>query len=170
MEQVRDAVVRQLQKHQVDALAAFPAQQVKAYQSPVAAVGLRRAEVCDPGFVRYLGLRDDENTGAAVEVYGKTMQLALSVDVYAPRIVGESGCIAAAASVQEALFLPTDVGVRITQLCWEQPVFDKAYNMFLRRGLADCCANLIAVSDDGSPIFSDFILKGVVSNHEQHYP
>ena len=60
------------------------------------------------------------------------------------------------------------IGLRPTELKWEEASWDPDISMFLRRGSLACSACFIAAAEEDGTVFSDFILKGVVENEK--YP
>ena len=67
------------------------------------AVGAKQAELAHAGLMNYLGERYDAESGRTVEVYGRKLKMAASLDVYAPRRKGARGCEQTAEAVSEAL-------------------------------------------------------------------
>lgn len=56
------------------------------------AVGAKQAELAHAGLMNYLGEQYDAESGRTVEVYGRKLKMAASLDVYAPRRKGARGC------------------------------------------------------------------------------
>ena len=52
----------------------------------------KQAELAHAGLMNYLGERYDAESGRTVEVYGRKLKMAASLDVYAPRRKGARGC------------------------------------------------------------------------------
>ena len=67
------------------------------------AVGAKQAELAHAGLMNYLGERYDAKSGRTVEVYGRKLKMAASLDVYAPRRKGARGCEQTAEAVSEVL-------------------------------------------------------------------
>ena len=55
------------------------------------------------------------------------------------------------------------VGLRPTELRWEEAVWDETTAMFLRRGSFSCSAYFVATATEEGAWLTDFILKGVVT-------
>ena len=92
LEQVRAAMAAALEKAGVRAATAFPGGWAKAYDEPVAAVGLRTGESRGGALGSYLGTRLDPTDQTCREVYGMQLDLTLSLDIYAPARMGAAGC------------------------------------------------------------------------------
>lgn len=88
--QVKAALAQCLSGAGLAAVSAFEEERLKRYAEPVVVVGARRVSVERTGLLDYLGERYDESSGSTVEVYGRTMKLTLSLDVYSPREKGAS--------------------------------------------------------------------------------
>lgn len=67
----------------------------------VVAVGAKQAELAHAGLMNYLGEQYDAESGRTVEVYGRKLKMAASLDVYAPRRKGARGCEQTAEAVSE---------------------------------------------------------------------
>ena len=114
------------------------------------------------GLMNYLGERYDAESGRTVEVYGRKLKMAASLDVYAPRRKGARGCEQTAEAVSEALLDGLADGLTLDELSWEKTEWDEEYGMFVRRGTARCTAYFVATADEESAVLTDFILKGVM--------
>lgn len=101
-------------------------------------------------------------SGRTVEVYGRKLKMAASLDVYAPRRKGARGCEQTAEAVSEALLDGLADGLTLDELSWEKTEWDEEYGMFVRRGTARCTAYFVATADEESAVLTDFILKGVM--------
>lgn len=158
--QIRRAVISALQAAEMTALEAFPAGRAKAYGDPVAAVGVGAAKCRAMSFCNYLG--EIETAGGAVkELYGKQIEGVIAVDI---RGHGAADCESGCETAAEVLLGGLPSGIRPGELTWEALCWEKETGMFLRRGQLRCQALFLAqASEDGLP-FSDFILKGVISN------
>ena len=120
----------------------------------------------ESGAMEYLGQRYDAVRDATLEVYGKKMTLALSLDVYAPRTLGAEGCEAAAEEITQVMMSALPSGLRVKKLTWEKTEWDKTYGMFRLSAQAAYEAYFIAETEAETAVFTDFILKGVVRAHE----
>lgn len=159
--QVRDAVVSALNDAGLRALAAFPTDRAKRYDSAVAAVAVGAAEGKTVGFCNYLGETYDEAAGTWRELYGKQLEGDITVEVRAERAADcETGCETAA----EVLLGGLPSGIRPGELRWEALTWERATGMFLRRGVLRCAAVFTAQAQEEGRAFLDFILKGVITD------
>lgn len=157
--QVRDAVIGALERAGLPALAAFPDRRAGRCPEAVAAVAVGAAEGRSLGFCNYLGEAWDADTGAAREVYGKTLEAVIQVDVRAETAAAcEAGCATAA----EVLLGGLPGGIRAGELRWEALRWERETETFLRRGGLQCSAVFVARAAEDGPAFLDFILKGVM--------
>ncbi len=161
LNQVKAAVIETLQKAGLSAVTAYDGA-AKRYDGPVAAVDVAEAAGKPGAFDSYLGQVYDPEAGTVVERYGRKLDVTLSVDVRAPTAAAcEEGCERAA----EALLsggLPS--GLRLGEQSWEAVAWDKANQMFLRKGRAVGRAFFTATAEVDSGVFLDFILKGVLTS------
>lgn len=159
--QVREAVISALQNAGLTALAAFPAERARSYETAVAAVAVGTAQGRAMGFCNYLGEVRSEDGGQVKELYGKQLEGIITVDVRGRRAADcEAGCETAA----EALLGELPAGIRPGELCWEALTWERETGMFLRRGRLQCRAYFLAESREDGAEFLDFILKGVMTN------
>ena len=143
--QVRDAVIKALTTAGLPAMAAFPPQEARRYETAVATVDVGTVQGTTLGFCNYLGQVQDE-TGAVREVYGKQLEAEITVDIRADRAAAcQSGCETAA------------------ELAWEALQWERETEMFLRRGCLRCRALFVAQAEEEGEVFLDFILKGVMT-------
>lgn len=159
--QVREAVISALQNAGLTALAAFPAERARSYETAVAAVAVGAAQGRAMGFCNYLGEVRSEDGGQVKELYGKQLEGIITVDIRGRRAADcEAGCEAAA----EALLGELPSGIRPGELCWEALAWERETGMFLRRGHLRCRAFFTAESREDGVEFLDFSLKGVMTN------
>ena len=166
IQQVKAAVVNAIDDADVTALTAYSAEELKKYSSAVAAVGTREVNITHSGAAEYLGQRYDEETGAVQEVYGRKMDLSLSLDIYAPRAAGADACEEAAETVTQAMMTALPCGLHMQKITWQQVQWDKVCGMFRLGGQANYEAYFTAETAEETAEFTDFILRGVVQNHD----
>lgn len=166
IQQVKTAVVNAIKAAGVTALTAYSAEELKKYSCAVAAVGVREVSVTHSGAVEYLGQRYDAERGTVSEVYGRRLELSLSLDLYAPRPAGADACETAAETVTQAMMTALPCGLCVQELRWEQVQWDKICGMFRLAGGAKYEAYFTAESAEETAEFTDFILRGVVQNHD----
>ena len=157
--QVRDAVIGALNAAGLPALAAFPAEEARQYETAVAAVDVGTVQGSSLGFCNYLGQTQDE-TGAVRELYGKQLEAEITVDVRAGRAAEcQSGCETAA----DVLLGGLPAGVRPEELAWEALQWERETELFLRRGRLRCRALFVAQAEEEGEVCLDFVLKGVLT-------
>ena len=161
-EQVRQAVMEQLAAANVKAVPAFEQKKFIRPDGAVTVVGVRQEEMQRAGLCGYLGERYDAVSRRTVEVYGREMKAVLSLDVYAPRDAGAAACDRAADEAAQALTDRLSGGIVIGAVCFGETVWDKQYEMFVRRGTVNCKVCFTAETDGQEPEVCDYILKGVV--------
>ena len=160
--QVRSEIVSRLKAAGLDAAEAYEDERFRERSGSVVAVGAKQAELAHAGLMNYLGEQYDAESGRTVEVYGRKLKMAASLDVYAPRRKGARGCEQTAEAVSEALLDGLADGLTLDELSWEKTEWDEEYGMFVRRGTARCTAYFVATADEESAVLTDFILKGVM--------
>lgn len=101
--QVRSEIVSRLKAAGLDAAEAYEDERFRERSGSVVAVGAKQAELAHAGLMNYLGEQYDAESGRTVEVYGRKLKMAASLDVYAPRRKGARGCEQTAEAVSEAL-------------------------------------------------------------------
>ncbi len=162
--QVKKAVVKALTGRGLQAVTAFAPDWAKDYRAPVAAVGLRTGESQGGALHSYLGSQVDRDTQRYRELYGMRLTMTLSVDLYAPASLGAAGCDEALETLHQAVLHGLPSGLRPESLTWDETVWDRDNGMFLRRCSLTTDAFFTAeTGEEGLTIFSDFILKGTVT-------
>lgn len=99
--QVRSEIVSRLKAAGLDAAEAYEDERFRERSGSVVAVGAKQAELAHAGLMNYLGEQYDAESGRTVEVYGRKLKMAASLDVYAPRRKGARGCEQTAAKLVE---------------------------------------------------------------------
>lgn len=164
--QVKTAVVNALQDAGLAAADAYSEEQLKKYTTAVTAVGLREMRTTESGAMEYLGQRYDAVRGTELEVYGRRMEILLSLDVYAPRTLRAAACEEAEETITQILLSSLPNGLRVKELSWGQTEWDKTYGMFHLDAEAKFEAYLTAETAEETVVFTDFILRGVVQEDE----
>ena len=162
LEQLRQAVVQQLNQGGLDAAAALEPQAQRDWPGPVAAVSLRGVQCAPGGFDHYLGLRRDPEKGEEAECYGRRVELTLGLDLYAPRSGGQSACQAALARLSELLLSGGAGGLDVVELTAQEVQF--LHQEGLYRLPAQCrCAGWLIARADSAGCFTDFEVKGRIA-------
>lgn len=156
---LRESVVQLLREYGLYAVAAMEPDSRRRWDGTVAAVALSRVACADGGFRDYLGLRGDPASGGQEELYGKELELTLSLDLYAPRSGGESACREALGVMAEALICRGAGGLPVRELCAERVEFLERDGLYRLPISCTCKGWLVAAADD-SGAFTDFEVKG----------
>lgn len=156
---LRQGAADMLNENGVRAVTAFEAEGRKRWAGPVAAVSLAKV-VCAPGgFKDYLGTRRNEETGDEEELYGRAVEVTLSLDIYGPRDGGESPCREALDRMAEALTREGVAGLSVRELESGQIEFLDSCGLYRLPVRCVCRAWLTAaVRQDGE--FVDILVKG----------
>lgn len=162
LEQVKAAVAGALEQAGIPVRLAFSPGWAEAHAAPVVAVGLRTGESRGGALYSYLGQRTDPDTLASQEVYGLSLDLTLSLDVYSPPQMGAAGCDQTLERLHQVMLRGLPSGLRPSELRWEEAGWDEDASMFLRRGSMSCRAYFLAAAPEDALPLTDFILKGVV--------
>lgn len=160
LNQIRTAVLSTLTDAGLTAVAAWDGA-AKRYDGAVIAVDAAEVSGRPMALGGYLGEIYDSESGTVRELYGRQLDVALSLDVRAP---GAAACESACEAASDALEvggLPS--GLRPGEQKWEGIVWDAENRMFLRRGTVRCRAWFTAGSDPETGALLDFTLKGVLT-------
>ena len=164
LEQVKSAVVETLRRGGLNAEAEFAREQLGRYDGAVISVGVRRGECRQAGFCDYLGITADQETGVSREIYGRRLDISLSLDAWAGKDSGAAACQEALERAHGILLEGLPAGIRPGEMTWEEAGWDRDAGMFLRKGTLQCAAYLLAEMREDTGLLSDFILKGVLKD------
>ena len=89
--QVRSEIVSRLKAAGLDAAEAYEDERFRERSGSVVAVGAKQAELAHAGLMNYLGEQYDAESGRTVDVYGRTVTKAASLDLSAARRRGPRG-------------------------------------------------------------------------------
>lgn len=162
LEQVKAAVAAALEQAGLRAVLEYGPERLGRYEGAVVAVGVRRGECRQVGFCDYLGEREDPDTGLTREVYGRRLDVQLSLDAWAEKDPG--ACQEVLERAHEALLTGLPAGIRAGEMTWEAVRWDEETEMFCRQGTLRCGACLTAAVREDTGLLSDFILKGVLTD------
>lgn len=156
---LRQGAVDLLNERGIRAVTAFEPEARRKWTGPVAAVSLAKV-VCAPGgFQDYLGLRHNEKTGEDEELYGRAVELTLSLDIYGPRDSGEGQCRRTLDRMAEVLTSEGVAGLTVLELESGATEFLDSCGLYRLPVRCRCKAWLTAAaSADGT--FVDFTVKG----------
>lgn len=136
----------------------------KRHTKPIITVGLKAGSAVTCGFAEYLGVRFDENQGTYNELYGKKIDISLSLSLWSPKSesYGHETCLTLFSQVADALkSLPE--ALKVKELACGETDYDVSAEMFRCDAELKISAFLTAESQDDSQ-FLDFKLKGVLTN------
>ena len=156
---LRQSVVELLREYGLYAVTAMEPDSRKRWDGPVAAVSLSRVVCAAGGFRDYLGLRYNRDTGNEDEIYGRAVELTLSLDLYAPRNGGESACQQALGVMAEALTCHGAGGLSVGELHTESVEFLERDGLY-RLPVKCTCKGWLVAAVDSSGAFVDFEVKG----------
>jgi hypothetical protein len=157
--QIRAAVIRTLTDAGLCAAAAHGGA-AERYSGPVTAVGVAELTGRPMALGGYLGQTYDRQAGTMRELYGRKMDVLISLDV---RADSAAACESACEAVSDALEtggLPS--GLRPGEESWEAVCWDRQNQLFLRRGKLKCGAYFTAQTDPEADTLLEFTLKGVL--------
>ena len=157
---LRQSAVELLREYGLYAVTAMESDSRKRWDGPVAAVSLSRVVCAAGGFRDYLGSRKNPDTGDVDELYGKGVELTLSLDLYAPRHSGESACQEAAGIMAEALTCRGIGGLSVREMQTGAVEFLERDCLYRMPVSCTCKGWLVAVADS-SGAFVDFEVKGI---------
>lgn len=166
VQQVKAALVTALQNAGLEAMGAYSEEELKKYQTAVVAVGVREMQTTHAGALEYLGERYDAVHDVVLEVYGRKLLLKISLDVYAPRTLGAEGCEEAAETVTQTMMSALPGGLQMKRVDRAETKWDRVYGMFHLSAAAEYEAFFSAETSEENVVFTDFILRGVVQEHE----
>lgn len=153
LEQVRAAAVTRLKECGVEAVKGMEPEARLCLTGPAAAVSLSGVRCAPGGFQDYLGVKNGD------ELYGRRMELTLTLDLYAPRSGGESACREAFAILAEALACGDLAGLPAEEITAGRVEFLHKDGLYRLPVTCRCGGWMVARVDD-SGAFSDFEVEG----------
>ena len=162
LDAVLDAVVTALRAAGLCALRQFPEGEIDRKSGPLVCVGLKSNKLVSSGAGDYMGER--RSGGTVSEVYGFRMEPVIALDIYSPDDGenGAEGCIETAEAVGAALpGFPS--GLKMRELLCGETAFDGATEMYHMPVELSCAAFLTREMNGETGVFTDFVLKGVLS-------
>lgn len=157
----RTAVAEQLRRTGLEAVEAMGPERAVRIRGAVAAVALAGAVCGAGGFHNFLGAEETEGGGRR-EVFGRSVELTLRLDVFAPRDGGASVCRAAAERAAEELLFQGAAGLPVAELTAGETEFlerDGLYRLAVR---CRCGAWLTARADEETGTLTDFEVRGTM--------
>ena len=151
--------VELLEEYGVHAVTAMDPAPRRKWDGPVAAVSVSRA-VCAPGgFWDYLGVHTDPDSGTEWELYGRGVELTLSLDLYAPRDGGEQACQEAMGLLTEAVTCRGLGGLSVQEVNAGRVEFLEKDGLYRLPVTCLCKGRLVARMDSGGT-FADIEVRG----------
>ena len=162
LEQVKASLAATLNQAGIAAVTEYGPKTLKRYHGAVVTIGLRRGESRQVGLCDYLGEQEEQETGVRREVYGRRLDITLSLDTWAGREIGAAACQCALEQIHDVLLTDLPAGIRPGDMTWEEVRWNQTADMFQQQGTLQCSAYLTATTQEESGMLSDFILKGVL--------
>ena len=147
---LRQSAVELLREYGVEAVTAMEPDSRKTPDGPVAAVSLRQVVCAPTAFRDYLGQRTDPDTGVTEELYGREVELTLSLDLYAPCWGGEGACLDAAALMAEALICRDVGGLSVGEIRTERVEFLERDGLYRLPVSCVCRGRMLVRGGDGA--------------------
>lgn len=166
LDSVLTAVCRTLEEKGIRAFRAYPESAAELEGGAVIAVGAEMCKCESAGLGDYIGLREGRGGETDAELYGRRLELCISLEVFSPFDGdGTAGCFEQAARIEELLSaLPS--GLSCQRLETGEVTADGELFCFRCRNLMYCTAFMVAESVGGDEEFLDFKLKGTVLHGE----
>ena len=158
MEQVIARIVSRLQAAGIDTENAFPPALMRRLTSARAAVEVKSVKAVPGSFCDYLGMEEDEETGA-VERYGRRLGGTVLVRIFAPTAIEAAKCAAEAAqSLAQGV-----AGLSVEAVTVSEPVYDAAGDYHTRDVELAFSAYFYALKTEEDGVFLNFKLEGTVN-------
>ena len=143
-----------------EAISDMPADKKRYYDKPVVSVGMNKAEGGPSGMYGYLGEMYDETRGESREIYGRKLDVELSLDIRSPAGGGDE-CTAVFSKLVTALDR-LGSGIRIRECACGDVSYDRNLDMYCMRGSVSFTAFIYAEKEESGDRFTDFTLKGEI--------
>ena len=161
LEQLRQAVAQTLNDGGMTAMVSWPDGRRKALKGPVVLVSLQGLSCSPAGMQDYLGLRQDPDSGAWEELYGRRAEVIFGLEVAAPSAGGAAECRGTFERLVQVLQQARPGGLTVRQLTGGEVEYDEKEGLLVLRVELRCSGWLYAAGDEGGS-FLDFVLKGDV--------
>lgn len=144
-----------------DAVLSFPSENKYRYEGPVIAIGISRCVSADGGLFSYLGTRYNALTDVYTELFGKKLEMTVSLDIRCPVSDTHSGisCINVFNDAVKSLNALSD-GIKIKEMLCGDTSYDRISDMYRCRAELKIDAFLIGEADSETNEFTDFTLRG----------
>ena len=156
---LRQSTVELLNECGIHAVTAMDAAPRKRWEDPVAAVALSRVVCAAGGFRDYLGLKTDPDTGEECELYGRGVELTVSMDIFAPRDGGEQACQDTLAVMAEAVTCRGLGGLTVLEVNAGRVEFQERDGLY-RLPVSCLCKGWLVARVDAGGAFADFEVRG----------
>lgn len=159
MEQLIDAVLTWLKGAGFQAVRRMPEGEFPELSGAVVAVGLEKAEATDAGLYSYLGVTEID--GKAVSLYGKRLEMQVTMEVVSPEDLGAKACREKAGALLTKLSggIP---GLAIAKTVMEGCRFEADMDCYCCKATVTVLAYIYALANEDETEFTDFMLKGEV--------
>ena len=159
LEAVRERMAEYLTDRGVRAVTAWPQEQRRELETPVAVVSLRGCQAGPAGFQNYLGERYNEKTGLWEELYGRTAKLTFGLDLYAPAGGDGAELQEAFDTLAAALMEDGPRGLEVLEFSCGETGYDSQTRLMKRPAQAVCQTWLYS-TPQSDELFLDFELRG----------
>lgn len=143
----------------IDALYNYTGLDRKKHILPAVSIGAEYAEGIPAGFYSYLGTKYYKETDTYAEIYGKRLNLTISLDIRCPASEkGGGGCIAVFGRIASAI---DDIGgIKVKEMSCGEVSYDKVNDSYFCRSKVLITAFLYTSREEDTEEFTDFTLKG----------
>ena len=163
LDAVVDAVCDALRETGVPVvMAAYPFGAKERHARPAVTVGVAGGSGVSAGFAEYMGIEYDRTADTYSELYGKRMELTLSVTIWSPKTspYGAAACHSLFGDIMEATPLMPS-GLKVREVNCGEVRFDSLSDMFRLGAEIKVTAFFSARRTDDAEVL-DFILRGTV--------
>lgn len=159
LEQIRESMAAFLNARGVKAVTAWPDGARTWGDGPAAVVSVRSCQAAGSGIGDYLGRRYDEESGAWQELYGKRLEVALGLDLWAAGAEGARRIQESFETLLQALHEGAPEGLKVREVTCGETEYDQASGLMVRRVQMVCTAHLYAAAEEGAT-FLNFEIRG----------
>lgn len=162
LKQLQTQLVELLSRNGLQSMAAWPKESRVGTDNPVVLVALEKMSCAPAGLQDYLGQQLQEATGQWQELYGRKVQLSLTMDILALPEVGAQACTQVMDLVVRCFQTEKPVGLNVKELTGEEVVYDEKEGLLKLRCRLKCEGWLCTAGDEAGT-FLDFTLRGDVN-------
>ena len=161
LEALREEMAAALVRGGVAAAVSWPQGRRQALEGPVVLVSLRELRCSPAGMQDYLGLRQDPDSGAWEELYGRRAEATFALTVAARPADGAEKCRETFAAVTRILQRERPAGLAVRELRGGEVEYDRQEGILRLSAEVKCCGWLYEAGEEGGS-FLEFVLRGDV--------